>query len=90
MRESFVSENRQMINILGAGLAGLSAAKTLAEASVPVRLFSVQPSERAQSNLAEGGINASLDVMGEQDTAREHFEDTMRGGCDLADPVMVN
>lgn len=84
-----MSNNRQVINILGAGLAGLSAAKTLAEASVEVRLFSVQPSERAQSNLAEGGINACLDVMGEQDTLKEHFEDTMRGGCDLADPVMV-
>ena len=77
------------MNIIGAGLAGLSAARTLAAAGVHVRLFSVQASERAQSNLAEGGINAALNVMGEEDSPREHFNDTLKGGCDLADPNMV-
>ena len=77
------------INIIGAGLAGLSAALTLAKQGICSRLISVQQSERAQSNLAEGGINAVLDVMGEADTIEEHIADTMRGGCDLADPVMV-
>lgn len=81
-------ENKK-INIIGAGLAGLSAALVLAKQGVPSRLISVQQSERAQSNLAEGGINAVLDVMGEADTVDEHFADTMRGGCDLADPAMV-
>ncbi len=80
---------RITVNVIGAGLAGLSAAKELAERGVYVRLFSVQASERAQSNLAEGGINASLDVMGENDTWKEHYEDTMKGGCYLADPNMV-
>ena len=78
-----------MMNIVGAGLAGLSAALTFAGQGVPVRLVSFQPSERAQSNLAEGGINAALDVMGEGDCPAFHFEDTMRGGCSLADPNMV-
>ena len=77
------------INIIGAGLAGLSAAKTCAEAGIRVRLISSQPSERAQSNLAEGGINAALNVMGEDDSTENHFRDTMKGGCDLADPNMV-
>lgn len=77
------------INIIGAGLAGLSAALLLSETGIPSRLISVQASERAQSNLAEGGINAALDVMGENDTTEEHFADTMRGGVDLADPNMV-
>lgn len=77
------------VNIIGAGLAGLSAARAFAQEGVGVRLISFQPSERAQSNLAEGGINAALDVMGEQDTVQEHFLDTMKGGCDLADPNMV-
>lgn len=77
------------VNIIGAGLAGLSAARTCAQAGVRVRLVSFQPSERAQSNLAEGGINAALDVMGENDTTQEHFLDTMKGGCYLADPNMV-
>ena len=82
-------ENERKINIVGAGLAGLSAALTLSEAGLPSRLISVQTSERAQSNLAEGGINACLNVMGEEDHVREHFTDTVRGGCDLADPNMA-
>ena len=56
------------INIIGAGLAGLSAAITLASHGQACRLFSLQPSERAQSVLAEGGINGALDTMGEGDT----------------------
>ena len=77
------------IHIIGAGLAGLSAALTFAEAGVPCNLISAQPSERAQSVLAEGGINAALDTMGEHDTPAEHFADTVRGGCDLADENAV-
>ena len=78
-----------MINIVGAGLAGLSAAITLAKDGKKCSLISKQPSERAQSVLAEGGINAALDTMGEHDTPQEHFEDTMRGGCYLADEEAV-
>lgn len=78
-----------MINIIGAGLAGLSAALTLAESGVSCRLISAQPSERAQSVLAEGGINAALDCMGEGDTWERHFEETMNGGVGLADPNAV-
>ncbi len=81
--------DRNIVNIIGAGLSGLSAAGTFAEGGWKVRLISVQPSERAQSNLAEGGINAALDVMGENDSTDEHFADTMKGGVDLADPEMV-
>ena len=79
----------QRINIVGAGLAGLSAALTLAEAGKGCRLISPMPSERAQSVMAEGGFNAALDTMGEQDSPQEHFEDTMRGGVYLADPNAV-
>lgn len=78
------------INIIGAGLAGMSAALTLAEKNIPCRLISPQPSERAQSVLAEGGINAALDTMNEHDSPEEHFEDTVRGGCFLADPNAVD
>ena len=78
-----------MINIVGAGLAGLSAAITAAKDGRECRLISKQPSERAQSVLAEGGINAALDTFGEGDTPKEHFEDTMRGGAYLADPKAV-
>ncbi len=77
------------VNIIGAGLAGLAAAIRLSQLGVQSRLVSVQPSERAQSNLAEGGINACLDLMGEEDTVEEHIKDTLRGGCFLADEAMV-
>lgn len=82
-------EQTTQVNIIGAGLAGLSAAKTFAEQGIKVRLISRQPSERAQSNLAEGGINAAMDVMGEHDTTENHFVDSMKGGCYMADPEMV-
>ena len=77
------------VNIVGAGLSGLSAAIHLAKAGIPCNLISALPSERAQSVLAEGGINAALDTMGEHDTPAEHFADTMKGGVDLADPNAV-
>ncbi len=76
----------ETVNIIGAGLAGLSAAHTFAKNKIRSRLISLQPSERAQSVMAEGGINAALNTMGEGDSTFEHFEDTMRGGAFLADP----
>jgi succinate dehydrogenase / fumarate reductase flavoprotein subunit len=75
--------------IIGAGLAGLSAALTFAQAGRSSVLISVQNSERAQSVLAEGGINAAADTMGESDSFMQHYEDTMRGGVQLADPDAV-
>ena len=78
-----------VINIIGAGLAGLSAAITLAERNVFCNLISNYPSERAQSVMAEGGINAALDTMGEGDNTENHFADTMRAGGDIADEAAV-
>jgi len=75
--------------IIGAGLAGLSAALELAGAGVACVLVSPQQSERAQSVMAEGGINAALDIMGESDSPDEHFQETMAGGVWLADPNAV-
>ena len=77
------------INIIGAGLAGLSTAITLAENGVKSNLISSMQSERAQSVMAEGGINACLNTMGEDDKIEYHYEDTMRGGVDLADKKAV-
>ena len=74
------------IIIIGAGLSGLSAAIRLAEKNIPSCLISAQPSERAQSVLAEGGINAALDTMGEGDTPAQHLADTLKGGVYLQDP----
>ena len=78
-----------MINIIGAGLAGLSAAITLAKKGISCNLISNYPSERAQSVMAEGGINAALNTMGEGDKVEYHFSDTMKAGGDIADEGMV-
>ena len=78
-----------MINIIGAGLAGLSAAITLAEKGISSNLISNYPSERAQSVMAEGGINAVLNTMGEGDKVEYHFSDTMKAGGDIADEAAV-
>ena len=77
------------INIIGAGLAGLSAALTLAEQNIPCNLVSYAASERSQSVMAEGGINAALDTSGEHDTIEEHYADTIKGGVYLADENAV-
>lgn len=77
------------ITIIGAGLAGLSAAITLAKKGIGCRLVSAQPSERAQSVLAEGGINGALNTMGEGDSPKEHCADTVKAGVYLADPEAV-
>lgn len=77
------------INIIGSGIAGLNAAITLSEAGFHTNLISLQPSERAQSVLAEGGINASLNTMGEDDSPLFHFNDTMKGGCFIASSEAV-
>ncbi len=82
-------DGMRKVNIIGAGLSGLSAAITLAREGIGCNLISSQPSERAQSVLAEGGINAALDTMGEHDSPDEHFEDTMRGGCRLEEESAV-
>ena len=83
------SLTKRKINIVGACLAGLSAAIHLAKEGCPCRLISLQPSERAQSVMAEGGINAALDTMGEQDQPENHYQDTIRGGVFLADENAV-
>lgn len=84
-----MNESKININIIGAGLSGLSAAIRLARKGLPCRLISVQPSERAQSVMAEGGINAALDTMGENDEPLNHYNDTLKGGVYLADENAV-
>ena len=54
-----------------------------------VKLISSFPSERAQSVMAEGGINAALDTQKEGDSPKQHYEDTVNAGCGLADPNAV-
>lgn len=77
------------IIIVGAGLAGLSAALTATKENRQVILVSQGPSERAQSVMAEGGINGALNTKGEEDSPQEHCTDTLKAGCNLANPKAV-
>lgn len=70
--------------IIGSGLSGMSCAVTCAGAGLSVTLVSPFPSERAQSVMAAGGINAALDSLGEGDSIQAHIEDTLRGGHYIA------
>lgn len=81
---------KKTLLIVGAGLAGLSVAWTAAEQGQQAILVSAQPSERAQSVMAEGGINAALDTKGEGDTPQQHEADTLRAACGLVDPQAVH
>lgn len=72
--------------VIGAGAAGISAALRLASDGVNVVLVSAQPSARAQSVMAEGGINGAL---GPDDSCELHAEETLRAGRFLADPDAV-
>ena len=78
-----------MVNITGSGLAGLSAAITLARKGIHSNIISMQEAQRAQSVMAEGGINAALNTMNENDDVFKHYEDTLKGGAYLADPNAV-
>ena len=73
----------------GAGLAGLMAAIRVAEAGVPVELFSIVPVKRSHSVCAQGGINAAKNLKGEGDTTWKHFDDTIYGGDFLANQPLV-
>ena len=67
--------------VVGTGLAGASAAATLAGQGYTVDAFCFQDSSRrAHSIAAQGGINATKDYANEGDSIRRLFVDTMKGG----------
>ena len=67
--------------IVGTGLAGGSAAATLAELGYNVKTFCYQDSpRRAHSIAAQGGINAAKNYQGDGDSAFRLFYDTVKGG----------
>jgi succinate dehydrogenase / fumarate reductase flavoprotein subunit len=70
--------------VVGGGLAGLMTTIKVAEAGVPVDLFSVVPVKRSHSVCAQGGINAAVNWKGEGDSPARHFDDTVYGGDFLA------
>lgn len=76
--------------IIGSGIAGLSCAVSCAEKDMEVTLVSPFPSERAQSVLAAGGINAVTDQHEPGDSIECHIEDTLKGGCHIAGKEAVS
>lgn len=67
--------------IVGTGLAGGSAAATLAELGYNVKSFCFQDSpRRAHSIAAQGGINAAKNYQGDGDSVYRLFYDTVKGG----------
>jgi succinate dehydrogenase / fumarate reductase flavoprotein subunit len=77
------------IIVVGGGLAGLMATIRVAEAGVPVELFSIVPVKRSHSVCAQGGINAAKNQQGEGDSIAKHFDDTIYGGDFLANQPLV-
>lgn len=70
--------------IIGSGIAGLTCAIECAQRNMEVILVSPFSSERSQSVLAAGGINAVLDNCDPGDSIDCHIDDTLKGGCDIA------
>ena len=67
--------------VVGTGLAGASAAATLAELGYNVKAFCIQDSaRRAHSIAAQGGINAAKNYPNDGDTIWRLFYDTIKGG----------
>jgi succinate dehydrogenase / fumarate reductase flavoprotein subunit len=70
--------------VVGGGLAGLSTAMRLAEQGIKVKIISVTKVKRSHSVCAQGGINAAINSMGEDDSPLIHAYDTIKGGDFLA------
>lgn len=67
--------------VVGSGLAGASAAATLAELGYNVACFCFQDSpRRAHSIAAQGGINAAKNYRNDGDSVHRLFYDTIKGG----------
>ena len=75
--------NKRRFNIIvvGSGLAGASAAASLAELGYHVQCFCFQDSpRRAHSIAAQGGINAAKNYRNDGDSIYRLFYDTVKGG----------
>ena len=69
------------IAVVGTGLAGASAAASLAELGYRVKTFCFQDSpRRAHSIAAQGGINAAKNYQNDGDSVYRLFYDTVKGG----------
>ncbi len=83
------SNVKPKVIVVGGGLAGLMTTIKIAEAGVPVDLFSFVPVKRSHSVCAQGGINGAVNTKGEGDSPYEHLDDTIYGGDFLANQPPV-
>ncbi len=75
------NKRKYTILVVGTGLAGASAAASLAELGYNVHTFCFQDSpRRAHSIAAQGGINAAKNYQNDGDSAYRLFYDTIKGG----------
>ena len=75
------NKRRLEILVIGTGLAGASAASSLAEMGYRVKSFCFQDSpRRAHSIAAQGGINAAKNYQNDGDSVYRLFYDTIKGG----------
>ncbi|MFV0307248.1 MAG: fumarate reductase/succinate dehydrogenase flavoprotein subunit [Desertimonas sp.] len=75
------NKRKYKVLVVGTGLAGASAAATLAELGYQVEAFTFHDSpRRAHSIAAQGGINASKNYPGDGDSTHRLFYDTIKGG----------
>ena len=75
------NKQKQNVIIIGTGLAGASAASSLAEMGYNVKAFCFQDSpRRAHSIAAQGGINAAKNYQNDGDSIYRLFYDTIKGG----------
>ncbi|MEX0779481.1 MAG: fumarate reductase/succinate dehydrogenase flavoprotein subunit [Balneolales bacterium] len=72
---------KHTVLVVGSGLAGASAAASLAELGYNVKCFCIQDSpRRAHSIAAQGGINAAKNYPNDGDNVYRLFHDTIKGG----------
>src|SRR5438270_3152006 len=75
------NKRKHTVLVVGSGLAGASAAATLAELGYNVKCFCFQDSpRRAHSIAAQGGINAAKNYQNDGDSVWRLFYDTIKGG----------
>ena len=76
-----INRRKFKVIVVGTGLAGASAASTLAEQGYEVKAFCFHDSpRRAHSVAAQGGINAAKNYQNDGDSVHRLFYDTVKGG----------